>query len=51
MQPKIIRMLIATGVSILFLIVLEVLTSALLPSIGGDNYRLSFNVMIVLYLA
>jgi hypothetical protein len=51
MQPRIIKLIIATGITLLFLIILEVLTTALLPSLGWDNFRLSFNVIIVLYLA
>jgi hypothetical protein len=33
------------------LIILEIFTSAILPSIGIDNFKPEFNVLIILYLA
>lgn len=51
MQPRIIRLFFATFMSLLLLILLEVATSALLPALGWESYRLSFNVVIILFIA
>lgn len=37
-------------ITLLILILLEVFSTAFLPVIGIENYRLSFNILIILYL-
>lgn len=38
------------GITLLILIVLEILSTALLPMLGLTKYRIPFNVLLVLYL-
>ena len=45
------RLFIRLFITVLILIVLEVLSSALFPFMGMIRYRIPFNVLIVLYLA
>jgi len=40
----------STLLTILFLIILEVLSTAMLPMIGVSKYRLPFNILIILFL-
>ena len=51
MRMRFSEILIAFGLSCLLLLGLEVLTSSLLPALGWYEYRLTFNVLIVLFLA
>lgn len=51
MRMRFSEMLIAFALSSLFLTGLEVMTSTLLPALGWYEYRLTFNVLIVLFLA
>ncbi len=51
MRMRFSEILIAFGLSCLLLMGLEVLTSSLLPALGWHEYRLTFNVLIILFLA
>lgn len=51
MRMRFSEILIAFGLSCLLLLGLEVLTSSLLPALGWYEYRLTFNVLIILFLA
>lgn len=50
-DAKFIHLLAALGLTILSQIILEVLSSTLFPIMGLHEFRLSFNVLIVLFLA
>jgi len=51
MRMRFSEILLAFGLSCLLLLGLEVLTSSLLPAFGWYEYRLTFNVLIILFLA
>lgn len=45
------QMLISFAITIGLLIGLEIITATLLPALGWTEYRLTFNVLIILFLA
>lgn len=51
MKMRISQMIISFAVTVGLLIVLEVITSTLLPAVGWKEYRLTFNVLVILFLA
>lgn len=51
MRMPLSQLLVAFGMTLGLLVGLEVLTSTLLPALGWTEYRLTFNVLIILYLA
>jgi hypothetical protein len=51
MRMRLSQMLIAFLMTLALLIGLEIVTSTLLPAIGWKEYRLTFNVLIILFLA
>lgn len=51
MKMRVSQMLISFAITIGLLIGLEVVTSTILPAIGWHEYRLTFNVLIILFLA
>lgn len=51
MRMRFSEFLIAFGMTLGLLIGLEIVTSTLLPAIGWKEYRLTFNVLIILFLA
>lgn len=50
MNSKIKSRIVSLLLTLLILGFLEVVSSSLLPSIGFSNFRLSFNILIILYL-
>lgn len=51
MQPRLSRLILSTLVTLGILVALEIATSAFLPAIGWRDYRLAFNVVIILFMA
>jgi hypothetical protein len=51
MRMRLSQMLISFAISIGLLLGLEVVTSTILPALGWHEYRLTFNVLIVLFIA
>lgn len=51
MRMRLSQLLIAFAITIGLLIGLEIVTSTLLPAMGWTEYRLTFNVLIILFLA
>lgn len=51
MKMRLSQMLISYAMTLLLLIGLEIVTSTLLPAFGWNEYRLTFNVLIILFLA
>ncbi len=51
MQPRFSRLIASTFVTLAILVALEIATSALLPALGWREYRLAFNVVIILFMA
>lgn len=51
MRMRLSQVLIAFAITSAFLIGLEVVTSTMLPALGWHEYRLTFNVLIILFLA
>lgn len=51
MQPRFMKLLLATLITIGLLVALEIGTSALLPALGWQESRLAFNVVIILFMA
>lgn len=51
MRMRLSQVLISFGITIALLLGLEVFTSTLLPALGWKEYRLTFNVLIILFLA
>ncbi len=51
MQPRLVRLILSTFVTLALLIALEIVTSALSPALGWREYRLAFNVVIILFMA
>lgn len=45
-----IKLLRPLGITILILVVLEIISTALIPMMGLTKYRIPFNVLIVLYM-
>lgn len=51
MQPRLSRLILSTLVTLAILVALEIATSAFLPALGWRDYRLAFNVVIILFMA
>lgn len=51
MRMRLSQILISFAISAALLIGLEVVTSTILPAFGWHEYRLTFNVLIILFLA
>lgn len=51
MRMRLSQMLVSFAISIGLLLGLEVVTSTILPALGWHEYRLTFNVLIVLFIA
>lgn len=51
MRMRLSQLLISFAISIGLLMGLEIVTSTILPAIGWHEYRLTFNVLIILFLA
>lgn len=51
MRMRLSQMLISFAVTLALMIGLEVVTSSILPAFGWKEYRLTFNVLIILFLA
>ncbi len=51
MKMRLSQMLISFAVTVALLIGLEIVTSTLMPVLGWKEYRLTFNVLIILFLA
>lgn len=51
MRMRLSQMLIAFAITLGLMIGLEILTATFLPALGWHEYRLTFNVLIILFLA
>jgi hypothetical protein len=51
MRMRFSQMIISFVITLAILLGLEIVTSTLLPAIGWKEYRLTFNVLIILFLA
>lgn len=51
MRMRLSQMLISFAITLAILIGFEIVTSTLLPALGWTEYRLTFNVLIILFLA
>lgn len=51
MRMRLSQLIISFFITLALLIGLEVLTSSVLPALGWQEYRLTFNVIIILFLA
>ena len=51
MRMRLSQMLISFAITLALLVGLEIITATLLPAIGWNEYRLTFNVLIILFLA
>lgn len=51
MKMRFSQMLISFALTLALLVGLEIVTATLLPALGWNEYRLTFNVLIILYLA
>lgn len=51
MKMRFSQMLVSFAITVALLIGLEVVTSTILPALGWHEYRLTFNVLIILFLA
>ena len=51
MRMRFSQLLISFAITLAFLIGLEIVTATILPAIGWNEYRLTFNVLIILFLA
>src|SRR5690606_7499407 len=51
MQPRFSRLILSTLTTLAILVALEIATSAILPAMGWREYRLAFNVVIILFMA
>lgn len=51
MRMRLSQILIAFAVTCAFLVGLEVITATMLPAFGWHEYRLTFNVLLILFLA
>lgn len=51
MRMRFSQLMIAFGMTLALMVGLEVITATLLPALGWTEYRLTFNVLIILYLA
>lgn len=51
MKMRLSQVIISFAITLAMLIGLEIVTSSLLPALGWQEYRLTFNVLIILFLA
>ena len=51
MRMRLSQLLISFAITLALLVGLEIVTSTILPAIGWHEYRLTFNVLLILYLA
>lgn len=51
MRMRFSQLLVSFAITLALLIGLEIVTSTLLPALGWKEYRLTFNVLIILFLA
>lgn len=51
MRMRLSQLLISFAITLAMMIGLEVVTSSLLPAMGWKEYRLTFNVLLILFLA
>ncbi len=51
MRMRFSQLLVSFGITLTLLVLLEVVTSTVLPVMGWKEYRLTFNVLIILFLA
>ena len=51
MRMRLSQMLISFAITVGLLVGLEIFTATILPAIGWTEYRLTFNVLIILFLA
>lgn len=51
MRMRFSQLLVSFGITLTLLVLLEVVTSSVLPVMGWKEYRLTFNVLIILFLA
>ncbi len=51
MRMRLSQMLISFAISLALLIGLEIITATLLPALGWVEYRLTFNVLILIFIA
>src|SRR6476661_3718651 len=51
MRMRLSQMLISFAITLALLVGLEIITATLLPALGWNEYRLTFNVLIILFLA
>ena len=51
MRLKFSQLLVSFAITLALLVGLEIVTSTILPAMGWNEYRLTFNVLIILFLA
>ncbi len=51
MKPRFSQMLISFAITLALLVGFEIITATILPALGWKEYRLTFNVLIILFLA
>lgn len=51
MRMRFSQMLVSFAITLALLVGLEIITATLLPALGWHEYRLTFNVLIILFLA
>lgn len=51
MKMRLSQLLLSFAITVALLLGLEVVTSTLLPALGWHEYRLTFNVLIIIFLA
>jgi hypothetical protein len=51
MKMRLSQMIISFAISLALLIGLEIVTATILPAFGWHEYRLTFNVLVILFLA
>jgi hypothetical protein len=51
MRMRLSQLFISFGISMSLLLGLEIVTSTILPALGWHEYRLTFNVLIILFIA
>ncbi len=51
MRMRFSQLLISFAITLAFLVGLEIVTATILPALGWNEYRLTFNVLIILFLA
>lgn len=51
MRMRLSQILVSYALTLLFLVGLEIVTATVLPAFGWHEYRLTFNVLVILFLA